>query len=197
MAGDSMWAATYESPPLPPTTILGIPILQHPQPLSAQASSGIILPSHSAPTYQRPATAHPSTEPLPPPQPISSIEELRQSGISPYRPMSTHSSLYHLRNPSRAAQHSRSPTTAATGHMSSSSIPPPHRSRIHRRHGERITRQLGSEPQPPPELLMPPESRYYEYFTSETSGEGHPPGTTPTLHAIPRHDSPPQWKNKF
>ncbi len=30
--GDSTWAVTYESPPLPPTTILGMPILQHPQP---------------------------------------------------------------------------------------------------------------------------------------------------------------------
>ncbi len=65
-AGDLTWAATYESPPLPPATILGMPLLQHPQPQSAQASSGIILPSLSAPTSQHPATAHPSTEPLPP-----------------------------------------------------------------------------------------------------------------------------------
>ncbi len=34
-AGDSTWAMTYESPPLPPVTILGMPILQHPQPRSA------------------------------------------------------------------------------------------------------------------------------------------------------------------
>ncbi len=64
-AGDSTWAVTYKSPPLPPTTILWMPILQHPQPQSAQASSGTILPFHSAPTSQRPTTAHLSTEHLP------------------------------------------------------------------------------------------------------------------------------------
>ncbi len=122
-AGDSTWAVTYESLPLPPVTILGMPILQHPQPQSAQASSGIMLPSHSVPISQRPTMAHLSTKPLPPTQPISSIGELCQSGISPYRPMSTHSSLYcQSRNPSQAAQPSQSPTTAATGQMSSSSV---------------------------------------------------------------------------
>ncbi len=49
---------------------------------------------------------------------------------------------------------------------------PGRRARIHRRNWSRIARQLGAEPQPPPELLAPPESRYYEYFTDETTGEG-------------------------
>ncbi len=49
---------------------------------------------------------------------------------------------------------------------------PPRRPRLHRRHWGRIDRQLTAEPRPPPELLAPPESRYYEYFTDETSGEG-------------------------
>ncbi len=137
MAGDSTWAATYESPPLPPVTILGMPILQHPQPQSAQASSGTILPFCLVPISQRPATAHPSTEPLPPPQPISSIEELRQSGTSPYRPISTHLSLYHLRNPSPAVQPSQNPTTAATGRMSSSSV--------HHRVDPEYTEDVGSK----------------------------------------------------
>ncbi len=39
---------------------------------------------------------------------------------------------------------------------------------------------------------MPPESRYYEYFTDEASGEGTLQELPPTLHAIPRHDPPPQ-----
>ncbi len=125
-AGDSTWAATYESPPLPPMTILGMPILQHPQPRSAQASSGIMSPSPSAPIFQRPATAHPSTKHLPHQQALSNIEELRQSGISPYRSTtgnSTHSSLYQSRNPSPVPHTSQSPTvtTAVTGQMRSSS----------------------------------------------------------------------------
>ncbi len=126
-AGDSTWATTYESPPLPPTTILGMPILQHPQPRSAQASSGIMSLSPSAPIFQRPATAHPSTEHLPHQQALSSIEELHQSGDSPYRSMtgnSTHSSLYRQsKNPSPVPHDSQSPTvtTAVTGQMRSSS----------------------------------------------------------------------------
>ncbi len=71
--------------------------------------------------------AHLSTEHLPHQQAPSSIEELRQSGISPYRSMtgnSTHSSLYRqLRNPSPVPHASQSPTvtTAVTGQMRSSS----------------------------------------------------------------------------
>ena len=49
---------------------------------------------------------------------------------------------------------------------------PSGRPRIHHRRWAQIDRQLRSEPQPPPELLAPPESRYYEYFTDETTGEG-------------------------
>ncbi len=69
-------------------------------------------------------TARPSTEHLPHQPALSSIEELRQSGISPYRPMSAHSSLYHQsRNPSPVPHVSQSPTvtTAVTGQMCSSS----------------------------------------------------------------------------
>ncbi len=62
-AGDSTWAMMYESPPLLPMTILGMPTLQHPQPLSAQASSGITSLSHTAPTSQHLAMAHLSTGP--------------------------------------------------------------------------------------------------------------------------------------
>ncbi len=58
------------------------------------------------------------------------------------------------------------------------------KARIHRRQWGRIDRQLRSKPQPPPELLAPPESRYYEYFTDETTGEG-------TLQELPnRPDTP-------
>ncbi len=62
---------------------------------------------------------------------------------------------------------------------------PGRRARIHRRKWARIDRQLRSEPQPPPELLAPPESRYYEYFIDETTGEG-------TLQELPhpRPDTP-------
>ncbi len=81
MAGDLMWAMTYESPPLPPVTILGMPILQHPQPRSAQASSGIISPSPSVPISLPHATAHLSTEPLPQSHPTHSTEERPMSGI--------------------------------------------------------------------------------------------------------------------
>ncbi len=122
MAGDLMWAATYESSPLPPTTILGMPILQHPQPQSVQASSGTILPFHSVPTSQCPATAHPSTKPLPQRQSTSNIEGLPRSGINPSRPTSTHPSLYEwLRNPLPAPQHSL-PPRATIGLTSRSSV---------------------------------------------------------------------------
>ncbi len=121
MAGDSTWAATYESPPLPPTTILGMPILQHPQPQSAQASSGITSLSHTASTSQRPTMVHPSTEPLPQSQHTRSTEEHPMSGINPSRPPSGHPSLYEKsRNPSPVPQ----PSTpqAATGPTSTSSV---------------------------------------------------------------------------
>ncbi len=122
MAGDLTWAATYESLPLPPVTILGMPILQHPQPRSAQASSGIISPSPSAPISLLHATARLSTEPLPQSHPTCSTEEHPMSGIDQSRPGSQHSSLYRLRNPSPVAQPSQFQTTAATGRMSSSSV---------------------------------------------------------------------------
>ncbi len=61
---------------------------------------------------------------------------------------------------------------------------PGRRARIHRRNWSRIARQLRAEPQPPPELLAPPESRYYEYFTDETTGEG-------TLQEYPRRPDTP------
>ncbi len=57
------------------------------------------------------------------------------------------------------------------------------RPRLHHRCWGRIDRQLTAEPRPPPELLAPPESRYYEYFTSETSREG-------TLQELPRPPTP-------
>ena len=61
---------------------------------------------------------------------------------------------------------------------------PTRRPRLHRRRWGRIDRQLTAEPRPPPELLAPPESRYYEYFTNETTGEG-------TLQELPpRPDMP-------
>ncbi len=120
-AGDSMWATTYESPPLPPVTILGMPILQHPQPRSAQASSGIISPSPSAPISLTHTMAHLSTEPLSQSHPIHSTKERPMSGIDQPRPRSWHSSLYRSRNPSPVAQPSQFQTTAATGQMSSSS----------------------------------------------------------------------------
>ncbi len=121
-AGDSTWATTYESLPLQPMTILGMPILQHPQPLSAQASSGIMSPSPSAPTSLPHAMARLSTEPLPQPQPTCSTEERPVSGINQPQPSSRHSSLYHSRNPSPVAQPSQFPMTVATGRMSSSSM---------------------------------------------------------------------------
>ncbi len=122
MAEDSTWATTYKSPPLPPVTVLGMPILQHPQPQLAQASSGITSPSPTAPTSLLQGMAHLSTEPLPQPQPTRSTEEHPMSGINLPRSMSTHSSLYwQLRNPSPAPQPSQLPR-ATTGRMSSSSV---------------------------------------------------------------------------
>ncbi len=114
-AGDSTWAATYESLPLPPVTILGMPVLQHPQPQSAQVSSGIMSPSPSAPTSWLHAMARLSTEPLLQSQPPHSTEEHPMSGIDQPRPGSRHSSLYRSRNPSPVAQPSQFQTTAATG----------------------------------------------------------------------------------
>ncbi len=108
--------------PSQPMTILGTPILQHPQPQSAQASSGIISPSPSAPTSQRPATAHQTTEPLPLSQPIPNIGGLPRSGTNPPRSTSTHPSLYERsRNLSPAPQPSLL-ARAATGRMSRSSV---------------------------------------------------------------------------
>ncbi len=175
-AGDTTWAATYESPPLPPTTILGIPILQHPQPQLAQTSSGIISPFHSVPISQRPATTH------------SSTKEHRQSGASLYRSTtgnSTHESLYQSRNPSPVPHASQSPDSNDSSYWSNAiEQRPGRRARIHRRNWSRIARQLSAEPQPPPELLAPHESRYYEYITDETTGEG-------TLQEYPhRPDTP-------
>lgn len=121
-AGDLTWAVAYKSPPLPPVTILGMPILQYPQPQLAQVSSGIISPSSTAPTSLLHAMAHLSAEPLPQPQPTHSTEECPMSGINQPRSMSTHSSLYqHSRNPSPAPQPSQLPR-ATTGRMSLSSI---------------------------------------------------------------------------
>ncbi len=120
-AGDSTWAATYESLPLPPVTILGMPILQHPQPRSAPASSGIISPSPSAPTSLLHAMARLSTEPLPQSHPTHSTEEHPMSGIDQSRPGSRHSSLYRTTSPSPVDQPSRSQTTAVIGQTSSSS----------------------------------------------------------------------------
>ncbi len=121
-AGDSTWAATYESPPLPPMTILGMPILQHPQPWSAPASSGITSLSPSAPISLPHAMDRLSTEPLPQSHPTHSTEERPMSGIDQPRPGSRHSSLYRSRNPSPVAQPSQFQTTVATGRTSSSSV---------------------------------------------------------------------------
>ncbi len=146
-------------------------ILQHPQPLLAPTSSGIMSPSPSAPTS------------LPQSQPPHSIEERPMSGIDQPQPGSRHSSLYETRNPSPVAQPSQFQTTAATGRTSSSSdsrgIDPDYTVDV----GDVSTDNSPAEPRPPPELLAPPESRYYEYFTSETSGEG-------TLQEIPRPPTP-------
>ncbi len=65
---------------------------------------------------------------------------------------------------------------------------PGRRARIHRRNWSRIARQLGAEPQPPPELLAPHESRYYEYTTDEATGEG-------TLQEHPRRPATPYPTN--
>ncbi len=183
MAGDSMWAATYESPPLPPMTILGMPILQHPQPLLAQVSSGIISPSPSAPTSLPHVMGRLSTEPLPQSQPPRSTEERPMSGINQPRPGSRHSSLYQTNNPSPVDQPLPVPNDSSYWSNVIEQRKPPRRPRLHRRRWGRIDRQLTAEPRPPPELLAPPESRYYEYFTSEASGEG-------TLQEIPRPPTP-------
>ncbi len=133
------------------------------------------------PTSQRPATAHPSTEPLPQCQPISNIEGLPRSGANPSRPASTHPNLYEqLRNLSPAPQPFAPPESNYWTNIMEQRVPLQHRR--HRRRWEQIDRQLRSEPQPPPELLAPPESRY-EYITDETSGEG-------TLYELPQPTMP-------
>ncbi len=105
MAGDSTWAATYKSPPLPPMTILGMSTLQHPCPQLAQASSGTILPFHTVPTSPPPTTAPPTTEPLHQRQSTNRNEGLPQYGTSPYSIASSHPSLYEQsRHPSPVPQ---------------------------------------------------------------------------------------------
>ncbi len=181
MAGDSTWAATYKSPPLPPMTILGMPILQHPQPQSAQTSSGTILPFHTMPTSQRPAMAHLSTEPLPQHQPISNIKGLPRSGTNQPRPHQHPPELVRaVEEP--IASTSTLPPTESSYWTNITEQRAPLRPRRHQRRWEQIDRQLRSEPQPPRELLAPPESRY-EYITDETSGEG-------TLFKLPRPFTP-------
>ncbi len=176
MTGDSTWAMTPEpSHLMTPVTILGMTTLQHPQPWLAQASSGIISPFHTAPTSLPPMMDYLIIKPLLQ-QPTHQSEGLPQSGTSPYRTRSTHLSLYErLRNPSPAPQPSTPPESSYW-----SNITEQHsllRPRRHRRRWEQINRQLRSDPQPPPELLVPPESRY-EYITNETSSEG-------TLYELP------------
>ncbi len=162
-------------------TILGMPILQHSQPQSAQASSGITLLSHTVPTSQRPMTAHPSTEPLHPHQPISNIEGLPKSGTSPSRPTSMHLSLYEQsRNPLPAPQPFVPPRTA-TGRTSSNSV---------HHFDPDVTKDVGNESTGSSEqshnlhqsYSCPPEQRY-EYITNETSGEG-------TLYKLPHPTTP-------
>ncbi len=97
------------------------PILQHPQPRSALASSGIMSPSPSAPTSLPHTTARLSTEPLPQSHPTHSIEERPMSGIDQSRPGSQHSSLYRTRNPLPVAQLSQFQMTAVIGRTSSNS----------------------------------------------------------------------------
>ncbi len=102
MERDSTWAMMYESSLPTPLTTLGISTLQYPRPQLAQASSGTILPFHTAPISQPLVTAHPIIEPLLQ-QPTDKSGGLPQSGTSLYRTRSTHSSLYkQLRNPSPA-----------------------------------------------------------------------------------------------
>ncbi len=113
-----------------------MPILQHSQPQSVQASSGITLPFHTVPTSQPHTTAHPSTEPLPLHQPISNIEGLPRSGTNPSRPASAHLSLYEQsRNPLPARPPSI-PCQLATGPMSWSSA---------HRFNPNVTEDVGSE----------------------------------------------------
>ncbi len=120
--GDLTWATTYESPLPVPMTVLEMPILQHPQPQLAQASSGITLLSYTAPTSQPRAPAPPTTEPLPPRQSTSRSEGLPPFGINPSTTDSQHQSLYDLsRNPSPAPVPS-TPIGAITGRMSRSSL---------------------------------------------------------------------------
>ncbi len=56
---------------LPPVTILGMPILQHPQLLSVQVSSGITSPPPSVPISLHHTTDRLSTEPPPPVSPYT------------------------------------------------------------------------------------------------------------------------------
>ncbi len=121
-AGDLTWAAIYESPLPTPMIVLGMPILQHPQPQLAQVSSGITLPSHTAPTSLPLTMAHPSTEPLHQHQSTDRNEGLPRSGTNLSRAESRHSSLYKmLRNPSPALPLSPTPPRATTGLTSQSS----------------------------------------------------------------------------
>ncbi len=200
-AGDLMWAATYESPPLPPMTILGMPILQHPQPQSAQASSGIILPSPLSAYIPAPRDGSPNHR-TPPPV----TNTLQHRGAPPI-----------WDQPTSVLQHPFELVPDKEPIASSSTLPEPndssywlnvieqreiHRPWLHRRRWARIDRQLRSEPQPPPELLAPPELRHYEYITDETSGEGtlyeftRPATpfhrTTPLPNGIPESESSPE-----
>ncbi len=153
--GDSTWAATYESPPLPPVMVLGMPILQHPQPLSAQVSSGIMSPSPSAPTSLPHAMGRLSTEPLPRSQPPHSIEERPMSGID--QSTTWEPALEPVRDEEPVASGSTLPVPNDSSYWSNVfEQRPGRRTRLHRRRWGRIDQQLTAEPRPPPELLAPP-----------------------------------------
>ncbi len=171
MAGDLTWAATYESLPLPPMTILGMPILQHPQPpvspskfwnnVTIPLSAYIPAPRNSSPEHRTPPPVSPYTQHRGAPyvwdQPVTTWE-LALEPVSNEEPVASGSTL---------------PVPNDSSYWSNviEQRDPLRRTRLHCRRWGHIDRQLTAEPRPPQALLAPPELRYYEYLTDQTSGE--------------------------
>ncbi len=177
-AGDSTWAATYESPP-PPTH-------DHTWDANPPAPSAPVSPSEFWDNITIPLSAY-----IPAPcdgspehrTPPPSTSTLQHRGAPPIwdQPVQTNErplkSIPSVEEPVASTSRLPAPDSNDSSYWSNAiEQRPGRRAQIHHKQWGRIDRQLRSEPQPPPELLAPPESRYYEYFTDEDHRRGYPPG---------------------
>ncbi len=191
MAGDSTWAATYKSPLPAPMTVLGMPILQHPQPQLAQVSSGTISPFPTLPTSLCPATAHRAPNPS---TCISLSATSRGSlGLWPTRPDPWVHTRAYTSSRGTHRQHLNPPSLESSYWSNITEQRSPLWPRRHRRHWERINRQLRSDPQPPPSYLRPLSQ---DMSTSPTRQAVRAPSTSfpdPPCHSPTRLPTPTEY----